>query len=244
MKYLATLFLIAIMSYGAYGQTVLLEETIDTIAPIKNDDYGANQRHFIQNTYGVAALINSEHTTYNALGGYSMQYGFRYKWKLTSLLALTTSLSYSQDVNASIKDRNNLRLNDYQINNDDQIRHIRTIWRQVNLSIGPRINFDVSRGDAIGKYLDLCAYGAVLVGSKHKEEINNSRGKFAVSQEGIVGAGQFTYGLEARIGFNWFEVMGRYRVSDLSWNWTDSNDQVVQIETIPLMVGINFNFPN
>lgn len=101
-----------------------------------------------------------------------------------------------------------------------------------------RINFDPKRGNHMGNYLDLGAYGSYTVGARlisvKEDPVNDEHIKTVRSNLSYIN--RMNYGLSARLGFNQFMLFGRYRLSDRIEQ--DKVDFVLPRFTFGIQIGV------
>jgi len=208
MKKLIT-FLLFAFSVAAYSQEILLEQNVkaDTIRPSR----GPNLKNFTQGYLGVGfPLFTNEAVTYTKPGlSTSFDFGVRYKRKVCSHFALGLDFGFN--------------LSAYKLKQDEWKMVPDTILNdkekfQINTAAGSafmRINVG-RRGNYIGNYLDMGAYGGWNISKKHKTTNENAEGeKVKVLTGRLKYIESFSYGLLARVGTNRYAFTARYRLSDI-----------------------------
>jgi hypothetical protein len=203
------IFLFLSVSLSAFSQDILLQQNVkaDTIRPA----YGPNLRNYFYGYLGIGfPLYTSEQVKYIKSGSSAdIDLGLRYKRRITNYLAFgldlglnTTSYKLKQSDPKTIPDT---------VVNDREKFQISTVSGSVYM----RINVG-RRGNYIGNYLDLGAYGGWNFQKKHKTTNENQDGeKVRLSTTRLKYIENFSYGFLARIGVNRYAITAKYRVSDI-----------------------------
>lgn len=191
------------------AQMVLLEEEgkFDTISPSS----GPNRSNFSQFYISYGIPIADVHTGAEIYTGrsFDFDFGYRYKRKIGNVYALGFEIFY--------------KVQDFNMKQDsgkivpDTILHDKERLRFNNLGVGiyNRFNFG-KRGDVVGNFLDIGAYGSWTYRLAHitKDELPNGN-KVRTHTRGLDYYEPLNYGLVVRLGFNRFVFYGTYRLSDL-----------------------------
>jgi hypothetical protein len=208
MKRLFTLIFLA-FSLGVFSQDILLSQNVkaDTIRPTR----GPNLKHFVQGYVGLGVPVyTNEDVTYTKFGASTaIDFGVRYKRKLASYFAVGLDLGVSLS-GYRISQEDGKFVPDTIINDKEKI--------QINTLAGSgymRINVG-RRGNYIGNYMDLGAYGGWNCVKKHKTTNENSEGeKVKVVTSGLNYIENFSYGLLTRLGSGRYALTAGYRLSDI-----------------------------
>lgn len=198
-----------LVSLSAFSQDILLHQNVkaDSIRPT----YGPNLRNYFHGYIGLGfPLYTNEEVNYTKAGVSSgFDLGLRYKRKLTNYLALglemginTTSFRLKQSDPKAIPDT---------VINDSEKFQISTLMSSgyIRINVG-------RRGNYIGNYLDLGAYGGWNFQKKHKTTNENTEGeKVRLTTTKLKYIESFSYGLLARIGTNRYALTAKYRLSDI-----------------------------
>jgi len=203
------IFLFLSVSLSAFSQDILLQQNVkaDSIRPT----YGPNLRNYFYGYLGIGfPLYTNEQVKYTKPGSSAdIDLGLRYKRRITNYLAMgldlglnTTSYKLKQSDPKTIPDT---------VVNDREKFQISTISGSGYM----RINVG-RRGNYIGNYLDLGAYGGWNFQKKHKTTNGNQDGeKVRLSTTRLNYVENFSYGFLARIGINRYAITAKYRVSDI-----------------------------
>jgi hypothetical protein len=208
MKRILTIILVS-LSLGAFSQGILLQQNVkaDSIRPTR----GPNLKNYIHGYVGVGfPLYTNEEANYTKpVLSTDFNFGIRYKRKFTSYLAMGLDLGLTSTA-YRIKQNASKTIPDTQINDKEKIQ-INTVVSSAYL----RINVG-RRGNYIGNYLDLGAYGGWNFQKKHKTTNKNDEGeKVKVMTSKLNYIEDFSYGLLARIGMSRYALTARYRLSDV-----------------------------
>ena len=194
---------------NAFTQEILLEQNVkaDSIRPSR----GPNLKNFTHFYIGVGFPINTnEDVTYTKFGSSAaVDFGFRYKRKFTSFLASgfdlgigASTYNLSQDVPKTVPDT--------IINEKEKFRIL-----SITPSAYLRVNFG-RRGNYVGNFLDLGAYGSWNMRKLHftinKNELDE---KIRVETTRLDYMENFAYGFLARAGTNRYVITAKYRMSDI-----------------------------
>jgi len=203
------LLALLLVTASAYTQEILLEQNVksDSIRPTR----GPNLKNFTHFYIGVGFPFHiNEEVTYTKFGtSTALDFGFRYKRKFSNFFATgfdlgigSSTYNLSQDVPKTVPDT--------IINEKEKFRI---------LSFSPsaylRFNFG-RRGNYVGNYLDLGAYGSWNMRKLHftinKNEMDE---KVRVETTRLDYMESFAYGFLARAGTNRYVLTAKYRMSDI-----------------------------
>lgn len=208
-----TLLLILLCSFGISmlsAQNPLISENpkADTLTP----NFGKNRAFYMHGTiaYGVNILNQSDSYEVDPIGSGNFMFAYTFKWRINQLLSGGFDLAYN--------------LYDYKITQDDGKIYPDTIEHEKqniicnDIGVAPylRINFDLKRGDHLGYYLDLGAYGGVHINRKLiTKDILDSGERQKTILSKFQDLERFNYGVFGRLGLNTFCFYGKYRMSTL-----------------------------
>ena len=155
-------------------------------------------------------------------------FGVRYKYRLAEHLALGYDINYT--------------VNDYRLKQESgkllpdtiQNKRERMIFNIFEGGVYLRINVG-KRGNQLGNYFDLGAYGSATVAHTHFTQNKLSDGSTVrTRRNGLDYFQRLNYGLNARMGAKKLVVFGKYRLSDMFFG--DKN-----LPELPrIMAGIEF----
>lgn len=209
------------LSFLAYlqllqGQTVLLHE--------KMSDYdfslpkrGPNYLHYSHLYIGFGFFLpeGGDFEIETVPGSTTLlEFGWRYKLRVTNWLAFGTGIIYTNDIF-------DIRQNELKVV-PTNILHKKEKIRLNNagLELYLRLNFG-KRGNVIGRFLDIGAYGNWTFKAKHmyQDKLDNTPPYMASKQRVILTRldyiEPYNYGLKARLGFNRYVLTAAYRMNDL-----------------------------
>jgi len=198
-----------LLSLGAFAQEILLQQNVkaDTIRPTR----GPNLKNF---TYGYIGLgfpfYTNEAVNYTKPGlSSAFNIGIRYKRRLTNYLALGLDLGLNSTA-YKIKQKEPKTFPDNTVNDKEKFQ-ISTLASSafVRINVG-------RRGNYIGNYLDMGAYGGWNFQKKYKTINTNDEGeKVKESTTQLKYVENFSYGLLGRIGIGRYALTAGYRLSDI-----------------------------
>jgi hypothetical protein len=208
MKIIFTTIMLSI-SLGAFSQQILLEQNIkaDTLRPTR----GPNLKNYLHGYIGLGfPLATNDAESYTKPGlSSTAEIGVRYKRKLSSHFAVGLDLGVNSTA-FKIKQDQWKTVPDTIINDKEKF--------QISAAVGSayaRINIG-RRGNYIGNYLDLGAYGGWNMQKKHKTANENADGeKVRESTTKLKHIENFSYGFLARIGVSRYAITAVYRLSDI-----------------------------
>jgi hypothetical protein len=211
------LFLICVIfSQSISSQTVLLEEKIGAY-DFKPPSKGPNFRHFSHLYIGFGFYIpdGKDYEVKTKPGSTtSLEFGWRYKLKLTNWLAIGSGINYVNNI-FDIKQIDNKIVPNNILHTKEKLR-----FNNAGSELYLRFNFG-KRGNIVGRFVDFGAYGNWAFKVKHMfvDKAENQSVYGAGSQRVILYnlnyIERFDYGLKTRIGFNRYVLTAFYRMSDL-----------------------------
>jgi hypothetical protein len=111
------------------------------------------------------------------------------------------------------------------------------------LGLGLRFNFDVNRGQHLGWYLDILGFGGfrfvrrrTAVDEYLQNDVNT---KFRITDRNVKYVNRWEWGAEARFGFGYTQVFGRFRLNQL-FRQSGLSDFT---ELTPCTVGLSLTLP-
>ncbi|MBX7203365.1 MAG: hypothetical protein IT240_06750 [Bacteroidia bacterium] len=203
------LFILMLGNLSAFGQEVLFlkDPAIDSIVP----HWGPNRRHYIHPYIAIGMAIDG-----GEQGGRIRQphffdetrFGFRYKRRLNGVFSLGGDLLYNVQ-------NYSLRQDSLKILPDTLLyKKQRMLFHQLRGAVFIRINYD-KRGNRLGNYIDLGAYGDFNFAHIMYTRIKNADNTLTRAKTSrLKYFNPLGYGLHARVGFNLFSCYVQYRLSD------------------------------
>ncbi|MDX5345707.1 MAG: hypothetical protein LPJ89_11320 [Hymenobacteraceae bacterium] len=193
------------------AQDVVLAQDVnrDTIP----SSVGPNRKHYIHFYTGLGVMAGpTDGVNINTFQSRDFQLGYRYKLRLAQWYGLGFEFGYNSQV-FNIKQQSGKVLPDTLMHKKEQLT-----FYNIQGGVYQRFNFG-KRGNRLGTYIDLGAYGtwAFDAAHKYKDEIPDGT-KFKevkVKEKDLQYINKLNYGVTARFGRNRFVVYGTYRLSDL-----------------------------
>ncbi len=212
---------------SVFGQEVIIEESNLNDTIIKK--VGPNYKHYTHPfmSFGLNALPGETGAEVKPGLDY-FDFGVRYKFRIAEPLAVGFDLAYSSTTfrlkQAGSKNTPDTALYDAQ----------RLEFHSARLGAYFRINYG-RRGNSLGKYIDLGAYGEYVFAHTLFTKITLADGSVArINRSKLNYYQPINYGLQARIGFNKIVLFANYRLSKVffaPYNFT---------ELPPLIAGVQF----
>lgn len=217
MKILKHLCLIGILliTLNTSAQNPVIEETVPQ--KMEEPKKGPNQKSFMHGFMGYGLILGGGEGSggainYGKSGGW--HFGLRKKRKLSNFYSVGYELFYAVSTFSLKQDSTKIFPNSSLHTKE----HLRT--NEIGISLYNRFNFG-KRGNRIGNFIDLGAYGTWVAGAAHtffdKYAIANSANasNTTVTNRGLIYISDFNYGVQTRIGFNRLVFFGNYRASRL-----------------------------
>lgn len=201
--------LIVLVLPAAHAQQVLVQANVadDTV----KTTFGPNRRYFghAYVGYGLLAGPAGRGAALRAgLHSSELRAGGRFKVRFTQAVALTLDLGYGYQ-------RYDLAQNDQKtVPTSAQHRRESLGLHQLYSEIGLRLNAG-RRGNAVGSYLDLLAGGDWIAATSHSTDDDPGPGIGSVetTEHGLPYLRHWTGSVGARLGFDRYALVGRYRLS-------------------------------
>lgn len=236
------ILLIGCLPFTNIAQEVLLEENVVAEDTTK-ETFGPNRQHFIH-IYALGGFVIGYPSNDKAgiNHGSSFQYGLgtRYKLKCSSVYSVVADIQYNAlFFNLAQTDDKTVPTTEEHDDEKFNLHHF-------SLSLHNRFNFG-KRGNHVGTFLDLGAYGNWSFITKHiyKNEYDEpdeaGAKKRKVVNRNLSYMRPFHYGFGFRFGINRYVLYGRYRFSDLFNNgtYTESRDFA---ELPRIIIGLQIGF--
>ncbi len=199
-----------------FGQTVILNEK-PLEYNIKMPSEGPNFKHFnhfyLSYNFIIPLQTENEIET-NIAKSYVFNFGWRYKYRLTEIIAVGTALNYNKT------SFNLLQNNNKQVPNTIQHTKEKIQLNNFGTEVFIRFNFG-KRGNVIGKFIDFAAYINYVFSAHHKfkDTMSKSAPYYAgitnVTLSDLTYIEQFNYGCKIRIGLNRWVLTSSYRLNNL-----------------------------
>lgn len=197
------------LSLSAFSQEILLQQDVkaDSTRPTR----GPNLRNFTQGYIGFGfPVYTNEALNYTKPGSsIDFNFGLRYKRRITNYLATGLDMGITTAA-FKLQQKSPKTVPDTVINDKEKIQISSLVSSgYVRINVG-------RRGNYIGNYLDLGAYGGWNFQKKHKTTNKNEAGeKVRESTTKLKYVENFSYGLITRIGINRYALFASYRLSDI-----------------------------
>jgi hypothetical protein len=208
----AVVLLVLTAGFRVQAQQVLVEANVadDTI----KTTFGPNRRYFghVYGSYGLLAGASggSGARLRYGLGSVEAQLGGRLKRRLSQTLALNLDVRYAyQQFSLAQNAQKTVPTPMLHKSESLSLHHL-----QSELSL--RLNAG-RRGNVVGRYLDLLAYGGWVAGTSHTTEDEPSPGITSVetTESGLPYLRRWTGGVGARLGSDRYALVTRYRLSSV-----------------------------
>lgn len=198
-----------LFSLTAFSQEVLLSRDVaaDTVRPT----VGPNLKNFTHQylSYGSPFFTNEDVNFIKPGASIVIDYGYRYKRRLNNTFALGLDFSFNWAA-FKVKQGDGKTVPDTIINEKEKYKvNSMTPAMYLRINVG-------RRGNYVGKYLDLGAYGSWNWKKAHVTSNRNSQDEWVkISISNLDYMESFSYGVLARIGYNRYALTARYRLSNL-----------------------------
>ena len=201
--------ILILFSSGAFSQDILLQQNVkaDSVRPT----YGPNLKNFFQGYIGLGfPLHTNEILNYTKpILSTNFDLGVRYKRRFTNYLAMGLDMEINS-TSYKIKQKDTKTVPDTLINDKEKIQLssvVSSAWVRINVG---------RRGNLIGNFLDIGAYGGWNFQKKHKTtNVNDDNEKVKVITNRLHYVDNFSYGLLARLGVSRIALKVNYRLSDM-----------------------------
>lgn len=229
MKKYIYLIAFTVITINTYSQNVLFEQNV--LADTVKSKAGPNLKNYVHFYFGYGIMVgpsDGDGAEISTGASSNFELGVRYKYKISNLYSFGLNLSYNF-YSYRIKQESDKIFPDTIIHDKEKF-----MLSSLSLGVYNRFNFG-RRGNVIGRYLDLGAYGDWNLIKKHyvKDKIDGQVYKLSVTRLKYVE--NFGYGVFANLGFNRLVLTFKYRLSDLfkeSYNYP---------ELTPYTVGVQVN---
>jgi hypothetical protein len=196
---------------AAHAQQVLLQTNVaqDTLPPRT----GPNRRYFghLYASYGlVAGGSGAGLPLRHGFASSETQVGGRLKWRVSDHLAVTTDLRYAYLRYALAQDAGPKAAPFAPLHDTETLT-----YHQLQGELGLRLNAGLRpRGNVVGTYLDLLAYGGPALAANHTTTDKDAgQGEVETTRHAPPYMQRWLGGVGVRLGSGAFALVGRYRLS-------------------------------
>ncbi|MCX6258602.1 MAG: hypothetical protein NTW49_12005 [Bacteroidia bacterium] len=216
-KFITLVTMLLCMSFLLSAQNVVLEQkpSKDTIEA----KWGQNMKNFIHFYIRWDFMVGKNDVGANYKPGSSnFDFGMRYKLKLCKYDAIGMDFNFLSTSNYKLK-QDNLSV---MINQGDtgNFKKESLTFTSLGLEFFNRINYG-RRGNAIGKFIDIGAFGNFSYYISHYIKDNGNSptyGFYEMYERELKYTNRLNYGVSARLGFGRWVIDAHYRLSDLFKN--------------------------
>ncbi len=196
---------------AAHAQQVLLQTNVaqDTLPPRT----GPNRRYFghLYASYGlVAGGSEAGLPLRHGFASSETQVGGRLKWRVSDHLAVTTDLRYAYLRYALAQEAGPKAAPFAPLHDTETLT-----YHQLQGELGLRLNTGLRpRGNVVGTYLDLLAYGGPALAANHTTiDEGTGQGEVETTRHAPPYMQRWLGGVGLRLGSGAFALVGRYRLS-------------------------------
>ncbi len=215
MKRVLSAAILSLAANLAFAQQVLLHE--DVRADTVKMKFGPNRTHYVNVFFGSGFTEGKPDTAGADIVPWSSGFvtlGARYKLKLSRMIAIGSELYYQRNY-FHLKQEQGKAVPDTMQHNKEKL-----IFNNACTSFYLRLNLDKRRGDRFGTYIDLGAYGSLVVLSVHKthdefDSNNSSKASADVREYHLNYTQTFEDGFFFKFGRESLALVACYRMSDL-----------------------------
>ncbi len=217
MKRIILISIISILPFFGFAQLKLMEENVDKI-DFSKPNKGQNMKNYSHWFIGYAGYVGKSEgvgadINYGTSDVFSV--GVRYKRKLAEFFALGAESWYSAE-DFKIAQKKDKVIPTSDLHKKEDLR-----FNNISGATYMRFNFG-KRGNILGKYMDLGAYGTWSFDIRHTYtdkvvQVNKINGYRTVKtvHKRLVYTNPLNYGAIVRFGINRYVIYGTYRLSDL-----------------------------
>jgi hypothetical protein len=202
-------------------------------------NFGVNSRHYVHGYINTGFMLSpSEGEGGDIIYGksHSITPGIRYKLKLNNVFAVGASLNYTYNIWHIKQTDQKVIPNDVLYDKQKLLNH--------NIGADAFLRFNIGkRGNTIGNFIDIGAYGEWAYRSSHKYYVNvdmtgdpRAFDYYVTIQKHLSFINKLNYGLTARLGYGRIIVFGRYRMTDMFTQ--NFKDAISSTELPRLIIGI------
>ena len=202
---------------NTYSQTVLLKQTVPEDFAEVDDNFGPNRRFFnfpfVGIGWHISDLSHQQDTFISPayFKSFDAKFGTREKLKINRFFALGTDFEISASSHVM-----NIRDKYIQTIVSTNTTKAKYMLYKLGGSAYYQINFKPNRGNQLGAYLDIGAYGNFIFGKKLVEKFKNKGNKESTKyvQKNLQSLKNNDYGILLRYGRNVFAIYAKYRYSN------------------------------
>lgn len=237
---LSTIILLLTISNNLFAQHEVISENVSEYDYFSTQKYGVNGTHFFWGYYDIhfyTPSIYGEQINVKYGQTYGFSYGIKYKLQIFNWLATGLDANYNFE-NYTLKDR--------FLNTASPSKDVVEKIGMNNLGSEFYLRFFIGkRGNTMGKYLDLGAFGAFNFANNHNIKIKNASPNYYFSQQQKISNKNLAYILNLqyggvfRLGYNKYAIVAKYRLSDI---FSQDFKQTFGFEELPrLSIGFELN---
>lgn len=205
-KLLPLLSFFLVIGYGANGQTVLIEEYVDSIQPIPNSKpKGAKEDIVVMHLFYGGSINTGQKILRSGMSGGYLGFGIIYDQRVTNGVSVlfNSQMDYFENVYRP-QDVGALPI---------ELKYQRTRWTSVDLAVGP--TFKISDGKRY-YFFGINGYGGYLLDSRIAERYEAETGETITTD--IIDFDlntRWIYGFSGSIGRGRHSITVKYRLSPL-----------------------------
>ncbi|TVR43226.1 MAG: hypothetical protein EA394_01765 [Bacteroidia bacterium] len=193
----------------AFTQSIVIAEDL---RDEPEREFGMNRKHYTHTWVGLHFLIGPPETeAAEVLYGRSrsLEFGYRYKRRFSDVFSAGSEWVFRRSA-FHIRQHMGKEVPDTIIHDKEKL-----IFLQGGAGLYQRVNF-AQRGDYIGRFADIGAYGAWNFHVRQvTHDVTDNGERVRTRRTRMDYPATFEYGIMARLGFNNIVLKGNYRVSDL-----------------------------
>ncbi len=234
MKKILAIAIIILISGQCYSQQILFHKDVKDTTMGK---VGPNLKNFHHFYIGFGFIGGDNNGAGNdiVLGkSTNFVFGYRYKLKICKHYAIGYDLAFNSYTFA-------LEQKKGKIFPDTILHNKKETFSYYNVGLSPYMRFNYGRrGNSIGKFIDLGAYGDWTYTARTfaKDKVENGN-IVKITTSNLKYINSFNYGALVRIGFNRWVIFGSYRLSDIFKTSDTYNFSELPRTTLGLQVGIH-----
>jgi hypothetical protein len=231
MKKIILNIIALVFSFSLFSQDVLFSEIVKDYNQIDKIGPNCSWHNTAFMGFGFAVAEQPDSTTFKPFGSSYLDLGFRSKKKVTNFVSVVGELG--------------VRMATFKYDEDDKIIFANNTKKKHTLNqiylypaIYLRFNFDVNRGNFMGKYIEFGASMDYYLSVAENMEFENGDIKSTTNQRGFDYAEPMNFSAHARLGFNWFAIKASYRLNPF---YNDDNLNLQEYFDLP-QYSVGFEF--